>query len=186
MNPLATAAAIVAGMLLGACTSLEPAASAGGPEGTLCTALGHLARGQVCVVDVRASRIQVDSGLRLKTGEVFRFSVAPGQRWNDWGRDAVDPVDGDPGNRLMNWFRALRRMPDAPWMTLGIALPGCAVHSAGSSTPPGCSGDVHRLGKDGLELAIPHPGELVFFANDVPLMNWNNRGSVRVRVERLR
>lgn len=182
MKPLTSVTAVVIAVLLNACSTLEPDSRAVDPNEPPCATLQALAPGQRCEVDVASFRIQVDSGLHLAAGEVYRLTVSPGQRWSDWGRAPVDPQVGDPGNRYMRWFQPLLRLPDAPYMAMGVALPGCAVKSA---TPP-CEATVQRLGSEGMELVVRQAGTLGFFANDVPFMNWNNGGTVRVRVERLR
>jgi hypothetical protein len=109
------------------------------------------------------------SGIELEKGALYSLDVAAGERWSD-GR-----IDTDSRGYERWWlavFRPFRRVPSAAWFAL--------IGTVGSQLAERCV-----VGKS-CEWLAPATGELVCFANDVPIMYWNNRGSILLTVTKLK
>ncbi len=110
------------------------------------------------------------SGVRVRRGEVYAIEVPPGQTWRDASN--VCGPEGYEIEKLERWIR-WRRRRDLPW----FALVG-ATGKDESQTFPVLKGIAEWTAAAG--------GELYFYANDVKVMYWNNHGSMKVVVRRLR
>lgn len=158
------------------------AVAAAAPDEPDCGPQQRLAELQSCRLRVDADRIEVALPLTVLAGDRYRVTLAADQRWKDAGRKPVDPLTGDDGadNIWMTLFKPLRRMPREPYMVPGMAVADCdAVNRV-------CLRSEARLAAGGLLLAVNGPAvDVTFFANDAPLLNWNNGGAVWVIVQRL-
>lgn len=172
---LAALAALALSTLLAACAAPVPATNSAPPTGALCVQGGRLPVGQTCQVRIEAARRETPLPLALAAGDRYRIDVQGGQQWNDWHRRPVDPLAGDNGEDSlpMRLGTTFKRMPGEPYMTLGVAL----------RTDGTCRS--MRVGPQGQVLALQDGGKVALFANDIPLLNWNNSGSVWVTVQRL-
>jgi hypothetical protein len=98
----------------------------------------------------------------LESGVEYRIQPAsPGQTWVDWGRTCGP-------NGYEAWFtplaRWLRRRPSSPWFAL--------IGVIGDGAP-------FEIG-NGTVVRAEVGGDLRCYANDIPFMYWNNRGSIEV------
>lgn len=128
-----------------------------------------------------ATRVELALPGALQPGDRYRVTLEPGTRWNDWGRNPVDPLEGDDGacSFWMTLFKPLRCMPREPCMVPGMAV---ADYTRFNRV---CLRSERRLGADGLLLAVDGPAvSVAFFADDVPGLNGNNGSAVWVRVQR--
>jgi hypothetical protein len=152
------------------------------PDEPDCAPQQRLEESQSCRLRVDATRVEVTLPLRLASGDRYRVTLAAGSHWNDWGRKPVDPLQGDAGTDSfwMSLFKPLKRMPAEPYMVPGMAIADCDAFNRV------CLRTEARLAAEGLLLAVNGPTvSVAFFANDAPLLNWNNGGAVWVRVRRL-
>jgi hypothetical protein len=170
--PLAVLAAL---SLLPACATLEPAPGGTPAAADQCAAGERLSVGQTCRLLVEAARHEVPLPLALAAGDRYRIELPAGQRWNDWRRPGVDPLNGDIADltALMRLFAGFKRMPSEPYMALGVAM------SAGGGR------HTVRVGQQGQVLDVQGKGSIAFFANDIPFMHRNNGGHVWLTVQRL-
>ena len=116
--------------------------------------------------EIRAARFWNDTGIMLEAGRRYDF-VAEG-RWID-----LVVASGPQGNADPVWTQRLvahrLRAPGQHYFTLMGALDRdpATIFPIGARLPG---------------WSPPRAGQLTCFANDVPLMYWNNRGSVRLTV----
>lgn len=169
--------ALVVPALLAACAAPAQVPPADGPppHHAECGPRVRLTVGQTCRLRVDARQRESQLPLELAAGDRYLIELPAGQQWNDWGRDAVDPLVGDDGHdsSMMKLGARFKRMPSEPYMTLGATMrPTDRCHGL-------------RVGPSGLVVTLASAGEIVFFANDVPMLNRNNGGSVWVNVKRL-
>lgn len=168
--------------LLAACSTVSfkvPADVQSTPD---CEEGVRLEAAQICKFRVDADKACALLNIDAHKGDRYKIEVPPGQLWEDWTRPESSPAAGEAGSWFMNLFRLLRRMPEEPWMVLGMSTSTCVVHSAKGAL---CTSTHTRVGSTSTVLDVDEPVKISFFANDVPFLNWNNRGSVWVTVTRV-
>lgn len=168
--------------LLSACSTISvkvPALVQGIPD---CSEDVRLDVSQVCKARVDANKACVPLKVPIFKGDRYKFEVLPGQSWKDWSRPESSPTEGEPGSWLMNLFEQFRRIPEEPWMVLGMTKSTCIGQTIKGIF---CSTTHVRVGSTPTFLDVSEPVKISFFANDVPLLNWNNRGAVWVAVTRV-
>lgn len=101
------------------------------------------------------------TGFTLEQGKTYYF-VAEG-KWLDAGIEC--DADGYEKKHL-NPLRWARRINEAHWFQLIGEVNGATV----------------LLGKQG-SFGAPASGELICYANDAPLMRWNNKGAICLKVQ---
>jgi hypothetical protein len=115
--------------------------------------------------EIRAARRWNATGIRVEAGQAY--DLAATGRWMD-----LNLCAGPAGNPHPTWSQRLvacrLRAPDALYFTLIGALD----RDPSTQFPIGAC----------RSWTAPRAGELTCFANDVPLMYWNNRGSVHLTV----
>ncbi len=169
----ATALALLAlPSLLASCATRTPPPDNRPPPAPPCASGERLPVGQTCSLQVDAAQHNTPLPLVLAPGDRYRVELPGGQRWQDAGRQPVDPLLGDAGddNWAMRWFSRLKRLPAEPYMVPGLVQEG---------------GRPVRVGASGLTLVVAQYGPVDFFANDVWPMHGNNSGRVWVTVRRL-
>ena len=130
-----------------------------------------LEKGQTGYVCVHADRLWNDSGIDVRAGQIYTFTVPSSETWVDSG--IVCGAEGYVSNWLMRPWEAFRRAPEANWLQL--------IGTIGRSTEPRIV-----VGSNLIDFLPPFPGRLYFFANDLPWMYWNNKGMIGLRVTRIR
>jgi hypothetical protein len=116
--------------------------------------------------DIQAACYWNETGIRLEAGRTYDF-IAEGN-WTD-----LTITSGPEGNPNPVWSqRIVERYLRAPGQRY-FTLIGTLDRDPATIFPIGT-----RL----LGWAPPRAGQLTCFANDVPMMYWNNRGSVRLSV----
>lgn len=107
------------------------------------------------------------TGLRLVAGHTYQMSVDANDTWDDW--TVITNADGYDAQNLEP-FEPYRRVPDANWFaligTVGLSLDEAFLIGTGTTYTPTSTG-----------LMFP-------FANDLPIMYWNNEGDVSLVVTR--
>lgn len=164
-------------------TALAHTVPATPPEAQPCQPGQRLAPGEACAVAVDSRPVEVALPLALVPGDRLALRIQRGQLWADWHRPFVSPEAGDavdigPAMRALARFK---RMPDAPYMALGMAVSTCGGSFPGSQ---GCTVGLSRLTTQPSELDVTSGLSVGFFANDVPLFTLNNQGAVWLIVER--
>jgi hypothetical protein len=124
--------------------------------------------GESTTVDVNAKPKWNDAAITLRKGE--RYSFAASGIWND-ASIQCGPEGYENSSPLFRIVERFRRAPKARWFEL--------IGSIGRS-----GSDVFAIGRGG-GLNVTDNGRLYFFANDLPLMYYNNSGYVQVRVTRI-
>ena len=109
------------------------------------------------------------TGVHVQPGQSFHLTASG--RWKDLF-DLSDPGGHDGSKWVYRLADSWRRAPHLPWFSLVGAL----------------DRDTSSFFAIGLEStwSAPRAGEITCFANDVNLMYWNNRGSVTLRIERVK
>jgi hypothetical protein len=125
--------------------------------------------GQTAYVTVCADKLWNDSGIDVVSGQAFTFIVPGGEEWIDWKRPCG--ADGYASSYFLRPWEIFRRVPKAKWFEL--------IGTIGRSTR-------HPIviGSKLLDFLPAYPGRLYLFANDVPWMYWNNKGTIAVRITR--
>lgn len=164
--------------LLAGCATRTPLPDNAPPPAPPCAAGERLPMGQTCSLLVDSEQRNTPLPLVLAPGDRYRVELPGGQRWRDAGRSPVDPLQGDAGDddRAMRWLSHLKRLPDEPYMVLGMAQ---EAQEAQDREP------AVRVDATGLTLVVAQHGPVSFFANDVWPMHCNNSGRVWVTVRRL-
>ena len=127
--------------------------------------------GETVYVCVHANKPWNDSGIDVVSGQGYNVRVPQGERWI--GSRRACNADGYSSTGLMRPLQSIRRIPEAKWLELIVAI--------GPSTKSAI-----RIGQGLSNLLVLFPGRLYLFANDVPWMYWNNKGMLAVRVTRVR
>ncbi|MFY9819903.1 MAG: S8/S53 family peptidase [Thermoanaerobaculia bacterium] len=113
------------------------------------------------------------SGIGVGPNETYRITLdPPGQRWVDF---FIPSKATGYSSFLTNPLRCKLRQPKYPFFALLVA--------AGEDESMASPAVVQN--QDFVDFNPPQRGELLFFANDLPPMYWNNFGSIRVRVTRI-
>jgi hypothetical protein len=163
---------------------------------------GAPAVGTSRTVPVFAHEPWCETGLYLETG-MYRVSAAGEWFDSDLGADA----DGEDGKGFLThvryrvgdlcdgvetvWQEVLsnpdavvpfsKRVPDAGWMQLVLAIANGAFDGAGRPLLP----QIEAVGRGPVEVEVRVPGYLYAFANDSWGMYSNNRGAVDLTVQRI-
>jgi hypothetical protein len=119
---------------------------------------------------VEAAKFWNPSGIALKAGSTYDVRVEGDQTWTDWY--VVAGPDGYTLEALRPWDY-WKRVPSQNW----FKLTGTISRDEKSPIP---------IGKALTNFSPNTSGELVCFANDIPWMYWNNRGSISVKVTRVK
>jgi hypothetical protein len=122
-------------------------------------------------ITVMACERWFHTGFPVVEGDHYRIKVPSGQIWTDWW------VESGPAGHATPFQNPLRRFlrfppsrdPRADFFTL-IGTIGESLEHA------------FVIGAEPCDFQAPVSGELVCFANDLWLMYWNNRGSVRFTI----
>jgi len=125
--------------------------------------------GETACVCVEADKPGNNSWIDLVTNEIYNFVVPQSETWIDW-HNACSAEDYTSTPLIKVW-ESLRRVPDENW----FMLIGTVGRSAKSPIVVGC-----QL----MDLSLPFPVRLYFFANDLLWIYWNNKGAIHVRVTR--
>jgi len=139
-----------------------------------------------CLALVRAGDLQTRTDVEVEPRQDWCIEVPEGQRWFDQSR-VSSPLDGEPGEGVMNTVAGWKRIKDAPWFALVV----------GVATKAGKEADFKAVQQlpsapDGRRCFRPsQPGTLVFYPNDaVPpagshsLFYGNNGGQIWVKLTR--
>lgn len=137
---------------------------------------------QACRFRVDAEEVCNHLNITMLTGDIYQIEVPSGQQWKDWNRPVSTPLTGEAGNWLMNLFVSFRRLPFEPWMILGLARSSCSETLGDGES---CAVTNVRVDPISTFRKIRDPLRVCFFANDVPLLNWNNSGAVWIAVSRM-
>lgn len=179
---LRSASAALTLSFLSACASVSVIIPAGVRSTSDCEEGARLDVAQICKLRVDADKALVPLRIATIEGDRYKIQVLPNQLWKDWTRPESSPTAGEAGSWFMNLFGLFKRMPEEPWMVLGISTSTCIVKPAKDAP---CTSTQMRIGSTSTLLDVNEPLNIHFFANDVPLLNWNNRGSVWVTVTRV-
>jgi hypothetical protein len=132
--------------------------------------LNPLKSGQSKSFVVDAAKLWNPSGIALERGRVYDVNVEGDQTWKDW----CIPTDADGYTReALRPFEFLKRVPDQNWLKLIGAI------GRDGRTPI-------IIGSGMTNFSPSKSGELLCFANDLAWMYWNNCGSIRVTVTRIK
>ena len=126
---------------------------------------------ETACVCVEADKVWNDSGIDVLPNETYNFVVPQSESWIDY--DIPCSADGYASTPLIKMWESFRRVPDENWFKL--------IGTIGRSVKPPIV-----IGSQLTGFSPPFPGRLYFFANDLLLMYWNNKGSINVRVTRTR
>jgi hypothetical protein len=114
------------------------------------------------------------SGIDAGPGETYRITLdPPGQRWVDF---FIPSGASGYSSFLTNPFRSRLRNPRYPFFALLVAAGEDETQAVPAADPT----------QGFVDFTPPQRGELLFFANDLHHAYWNNFGSMRVRVTRIR
>lgn len=137
----------------------------------------HLTEGESATLKIKAASYWNASGLMLEKGTTYNFEVKKVLDWKDWGNDAnaegwVNPITG-----INLAARSLARAPDQKYFYfVGVLRGACYDGLICEKQFP--------IGKE-TEFTAPADGEFCSFANDIPLMYWNNEGAITLTISRL-
>jgi hypothetical protein len=116
------------------------------------------------------------SGVQLRAGASYSFSVPAGDTWDDasitcgpagWTTDQLPWYK----ETFVKLFESRRRLPDANWFALIGAL--------GDE-----DAELFLIGDQAAPYTAPHDADLYLFANDLPTKYENNEGSLMVTITR--
>jgi hypothetical protein len=129
-------------------------------------------------VSVFASQLYNHSGLMLEQGKKYRFSVSPGQTWND-AKIECGPSGWNRSNQhlglsemVIKMLEPFRRMAKVDW----FCLCGCVTDDDDFS---------FEIGDGPVDVVIQKSGEFMPFANDKRSHYGNNGGKIVIQVQRL-
>jgi len=133
----------------------------------------RLEKGESALVFVEASIRWSYTGLSVKKGEEYEFSVLPGQWWLDAGIPSTATGYRCP---LIEWLMSLaknlKHLPAEKWMALGGSI------GEDDST-------AFLIGESRAQ-PIDRDGELICFANDARGFFWNNVGHMWTLILRVK
>ncbi|WP_044290745.1 hypothetical protein [Rivularia sp. PCC 7116] len=112
-----------------------------------------------------------NTGINLIANQEYHLTASASEKWVDWF--ILCNADGFPSsNWILKNTERLRRVPDENW----FALIGAINFD---------SGNLFKIGTD-KKLQPTQSGILTCFANDIPFMYWNNKGSIQLVVTRIK
>jgi hypothetical protein len=127
-----------------------------------------LETGQSVTVPVTARRPWNNTGVRVGAGQLYDLEATGS--WQDGCEKPCGPSGHASGKLMLRLTERLRRVPDQDWFTLIVAVDARPpLFPAGSR----CT------------WRAPRAGLLTCFANDVPLMYWNNSGTISLTIKRV-
>lgn len=129
----------------------------------------RLAIGDSTTITIEAWKFWNDTGIYLVAGQEYEFTAEG--TWTDWFIPCGADGFASPNLAMMS-VEWMRRAPRERW----FALIGAVGHDPETQ---------FLIGKERV-LPIPANGMLACFANDTPFAYWNNAGSLRLTVRRLR
>ncbi len=134
----------------------------------LSTMMDELKIGQTVTKAIYSRKKWNDTGVRLFTGQEYRFAVNPDDLWKD--SFVVCNADGyrKPWLKI---FERFRRVPNQNWFKLMGAIDFNEQHC-------------FPIGTD-QTMTASATGVLTCFANDLPTMYWNNSDSVHLSITRM-
>lgn len=141
----------------------KPPRAANVPEG-----VRRLGIGESITVTVPARAMWHDTRVCTRAGEEYQFSASGS--WIDW----YIPCDANGWVSIipLKPLEAMRRMPDANW----FALVGCIERDLKHT---------FLIGREA-RVKMSAGGELYCFANDAPWAYWNNLGSLKLKITRIK
>ncbi len=138
----------------------------------------RLAETASVTVKIRAESYWNASGLVLEKGATYNFEMIEESDWKDAGKDATAEGWVVPATGFLAAARSLARAPDRKYFYLmGVLRGGCYDGLTCEQLFP--------IGKES-KFTAPADGEFCSFANDIPLMYWNNEGSITLKISRLK
>ncbi|MEH2203370.1 MAG: hypothetical protein V7K53_04700 [Nostoc sp.] len=109
------------------------------------------------------------TGIYLEIGATYKFEVEGEQFWCDaWIRSDADGYT----QPWLSWAEMFRRKPNENWFSL--------IGNIGQSGE-----QKFLIGKKLEKYKATSSGELFCYANDVPIMYFNNRGTLSLTITRL-
>ena len=136
----------------------------------------HLPQGKEVELKIRAESYWNASGLILEKGATYKFEVKKVLDWKDWNVDANAEGWIEPPKNLVAAMRSLARAPDRNYFYLMGAIRGACYDGLTCE-------EQFPIGKKA-QFTAPANGEFCSFANDIPLMYWNNSGSITLEITR--
>jgi hypothetical protein len=135
------------------------------------------------------SKWNIVGGIVLEIGRPYSISVKG--FWNDasihvaaTGYASDSDLVSQWKHIFFSWVEPWRRAPDADWFSLICVVGG----ESGMRLDIGgmLKGKILKSGGSGeVEITAPASGPLSCFANDLPLMYWNNQGAISLRITSL-
>ncbi len=111
------------------------------------------------------------TGINLVVNQDYHLTVSTNEKWIDWFVSCN--ADGFPSsNWILKNSERLRRSPQENW----FALMGTINFD---------TDNLFKIGTDKI-LQANQSGILTCFANDIPFMYWNNKGSIQLIVTRIK
>nr|WP_281720152.1 hypothetical protein [Nitrosomonas nitrosa] len=129
----------------------------------------QLTPGSSCRTLINARNPANDAGVSVKEGERYRVCVAKGHTWKDASMENYPPC-GSEGTTSMNMIASWRRSPESDWFALMAEVSGNSEQI-----------DLCRS----QEFQTARAGQLILYANDVPMFYWNNSGVIEVLITHL-
>jgi hypothetical protein len=138
----------------------------------------HLARGQRAIVTVVSAKWVNETGIAIHSGETYAIRPLPNQKWYDLTIPTTAAGFNSKTNAIMEPFTNQRHLPSADWLELCGAV---------GTEPPFPVGD-HEvvIPAKGTPRRHSPSGPLRLFANDVSWGYFDNFGSIKVEIRRLK
>ncbi|MBV6627505.1 MAG: hypothetical protein KI793_32055 [Rivularia sp. (in: Bacteria)] len=112
-----------------------------------------------------------NTGISLIANQEYHLTASANEKWVDWFISCN--ANGFPSsNPILKYTEGFRRVPEQNW----FALIGAIDFD---------SGNLFKIGTDKI-LQATQSGILTCFANDIPFMYWNNKGSIQLVVTRIK
>jgi hypothetical protein len=138
----------------------------------------HLARGQRTVVTVVSAKWLNETGVAFHRGETYAIRPLPNQKWYDLTIPTTPSGFNSKTNALMEPFTNQRHFPQADWLEL------CGT--VGTEAPFIIGDHEVVIPAKGTPRAHSPEGTLRLFANDVSWGYFDNFGSIKVEIRRLK
>ncbi len=124
----------------------------------------------ITVPEIKAAEYWNSTNINLEVTAIYALEVQGEQFWYDWFIQA----DANGYTRpWLKWVEGLRRCPSENWFALIGSISQNSRHN-------------FLIGKGINNYKPPLTGNLYCYANDVPFMYWNNKGSLSLTVTRVR
>lgn len=158
-------------------------------------AANHSISGNTAEVEICACRPWNSSGIKVATGEQYLFSIIKEtEQWVDGSTEST-PENGWTGvlyNIIGNIFSPLRRSDKANWYSLIGAIGRSeedtfAVFKRGRQPTEVPTAENASISSQAwLPVTMDKEGELHFYANDMKGRYFNNKGSLRLQILRIK